>query len=370
MRDLLAERLLANVMQWEPEDVARERPILQAMAALKYDEYQQFSPGMRFVESLASWLGQFAPNERITAYRFVRSRLVFVSSAEMQHLVLTAFPDVVRPLIIERAASELGISDTLVTRIVSSIEYRILLRQTLFLGLSDGARMDFFRRNNVEINNEQAFQTYQVRANKVNDMLSKLQEDSESILQKKTTAEEARWRILVLLDDFAGSGLSYLRKEPDDGYAGKIEKVLRQLQDDDWRTSLASDLRIYVVIYLATEQALFHLNNSIKERSTELGSTVCTVHAVQMLPNTLRIDRSQDTEFMQLIEKYFDDSVIDRHFCNGRFAEPYLGFDGCALPLILHHNTPNNSVPLLWFEEGKRKYIGLFPRLSRHGREL
>jgi hypothetical protein len=51
MRDALAERLLANVMAWTPEDVARERPVLQALAALKYDEYQQFSPGMRFVES-------------------------------------------------------------------------------------------------------------------------------------------------------------------------------------------------------------------------------------------------------------------------------------------------------------------------------
>ena len=58
MRDQLAERLLARVMAWSPEDVARERPVLQAMAAYKYDEYQQFSPGMRFVESLALTLSR------------------------------------------------------------------------------------------------------------------------------------------------------------------------------------------------------------------------------------------------------------------------------------------------------------------------
>ena len=33
MRDPLAEWLLATVMEWSQEDVARERPILQAMAA-------------------------------------------------------------------------------------------------------------------------------------------------------------------------------------------------------------------------------------------------------------------------------------------------------------------------------------------------
>lgn len=27
-----------------------------------------------------------------------------------------------------------------------------------------------------------------------------------------------------------------------------------------------------------------------------------------------------------------------------------LGYGGCALPLVLDHNTPNNSVALLWAE--------------------
>ena len=30
MREALAERLLAQVMSWTPEDVANERPLLQA----------------------------------------------------------------------------------------------------------------------------------------------------------------------------------------------------------------------------------------------------------------------------------------------------------------------------------------------------
>ena len=57
MRDLLAERLLAAVMGWSAEQVAEQRPILQSFAKYKYDEYQQFSPGMRFVESLRFMVG-------------------------------------------------------------------------------------------------------------------------------------------------------------------------------------------------------------------------------------------------------------------------------------------------------------------------
>ena len=65
MRDLLAESLLAKVMGWSPHEVAGERVLLKILGDYKYDEYQQFSPGMRFVESLAQWLEQFNLHERI-----------------------------------------------------------------------------------------------------------------------------------------------------------------------------------------------------------------------------------------------------------------------------------------------------------------
>ena len=68
MKDRLAEELLGKVMNWSPGEVASNLPPLQAIADYKYDEYQQFSPGMRFIESLALWLSQFATaEERITA---------------------------------------------------------------------------------------------------------------------------------------------------------------------------------------------------------------------------------------------------------------------------------------------------------------
>ena len=59
MRDQLAEQLLAKVMKWDSAEVAGHMPLLQSMATYKYDDYQQFFPGMRFIESLALWLQQF-----------------------------------------------------------------------------------------------------------------------------------------------------------------------------------------------------------------------------------------------------------------------------------------------------------------------
>jgi len=93
MRAHLAERLLAAVMGWRAEDIGQERPFLQEMASFKYDNYQQYSPGMRFVESLALWLDQFRTREeRAIAYEFFKRQLVYLSDREIVHFGATRFP--------------------------------------------------------------------------------------------------------------------------------------------------------------------------------------------------------------------------------------------------------------------------------------
>ena len=59
-------------MSWSDERARDEFRWLRLMARLKYDGYRDFQAGMRFIESLATWLRQFAPHERETAYAFVR----------------------------------------------------------------------------------------------------------------------------------------------------------------------------------------------------------------------------------------------------------------------------------------------------------
>lgn len=144
MKNALAEDVLAKVMGWTPEDLARERPVLRDIATYKYDEYEQFSPGMRFIESLALWLNQFSNQERQVAYEFVKKRLIFYSAAEMAHLVAIAYPDFIRPILFKRTAQLLGIPERQINRITASTEFKVLQRQCLFLGLSDGSHTDIF----------------------------------------------------------------------------------------------------------------------------------------------------------------------------------------------------------------------------------
>lgn len=363
MNDELAERLLVRVMEWEKHKVTQERPFLQAMAAFKYDEYQQFTPGMKFIESFALWLYQFRDRrEREIAYDFIKNRLIFISNSEMMHLVSIAYSDCIKPILIKKVAHEMACSGFKISKIVESEDFQILRRQSLFLGLSDGARIDVFRRFSRELSHEQIWPIYDISSEKAKDMQEELRKDLSKFIDRNNLPEP-KFKAIFLLDDFSGSGKSYLKIE-DDSYKGKIYRVYQELfgENGALKPIVSEDLMIYVVLYTAADKAIEHIKemmDNLFKRKGEYG-----VKAIQRIDDEYKIGK-QDKDFVEnLIEKYYDSQIEDRH--TGKDLE--LGFSRCALPLVLHHNTPNNSIALLWsYEDENFDLRGLFPRVKRHG---
>lgn len=368
MKDELAEALLAKVMHWGAAEVAAQRAVLQDLARYKYDEYQQFAPGQRFIESLALWLRQFGGQEaRTAAYKWVRHRLIFLSDAEMNHLVTSTFPTLIRPWLLQKAADETGLRVTCVKALVGSEAYRLRLRQTLFLGLSDGAHIDQFRRANPSLSNEQIWHAYDFSEEKAKDFRKKLIKDLEKRLGRLPTEVEARYRAVCLLDDFTGSGKTYLREEnckPD----GKIAKIWAKLKDksSEFSTFVDQDnVELLIILYVAATQAVDYLEAELPK---QLGLPKEVLQVAHRLPNSCRVECPDDEEFLKLVadEHYFDTSVDDEHAAVGGDSMRY-GFSNCRLPVVLSHNTPNNSLFLLWAGP-EHKIRGLFPRISRHRR--
>ena len=138
MRSALAEKLLIKIMNWTSEEVSKERPLLQALASFKYDEYQQFSPGIRFIESLVKWLAQFEKiEERIIAYSFIMNKLIFISNDQIAHLVNITFSEKINPILILKTAKKIKIESYLVRKITESAEYKEMLKTSLFIGIID-----------------------------------------------------------------------------------------------------------------------------------------------------------------------------------------------------------------------------------------
>ena len=124
------------------------------------------------------------------------------------------------------------------------------------------------------------------------------------------------------------------------------------------------DFDVFILLYVATDQAVAHL----EEYSSKLWGAKkvpCTVRAIQHLPPTITMARTSDDPFRALIDKYYDHSIFDSHIEKGGAPDARYGYADCGLPVVLHHNTPNNAIALLWSYDD-RSVRGLFPRVQRH----
>jgi hypothetical protein len=359
MRDELAERLLAAVMGWNAAQVADVGTAIQTLATLKYDTYRGYRPGEKFLESLARWLWQFDSEDRERALQFVLKELVFVSAAELGHAIETVYPDVLRPRLMSIAAAETGQPRHRVQAISSTRGFRILQRRMLVLGLSDGARLDLLRRTSPELSHEQFWLSPELGNEARSQMANSLRQAFEKFEASDTPPTFVE---VVLVDDFSGSGFTLLRQSTDDAsWKGKLAKAHRELKTLAEEGLVDDEARVLVLLYVTSDQAERTLQKLLKD--TGWG---WDMHVLQPLPSSIVV---QDESLIALCENFYDPILDDEH--KGRAP---LGFGACALPLVLEHNTPNNSISLLWADstdesESTLHRHALFPRYERHHRE-
>ena len=381
MNQDLGLRILGRIMDWDDDRARDEFAWLKLMARLKYDGYRDFQAGMRFIESLATWLQQFEPHERETAYAFLRHALVYIGPSEMERLVERFYPRTVQDRLFRMVAAECDIPPH---RVLIDADARAatrrLRRQTLFMGLSDGARIDTIRHANAGLlSNEQFVQGTQVDTEKWRELIENLRKDLNE--------SDARFRLVYLVDDFAGTGTSFLRfDEKTEERKGKLirfkESVKSANKALDGDKLFEDGWVLCVHHYVASS----HAAGGIQERLDRLADNgdfledwAQATHPSfgMVLPQDLPVNAvgGRHDDFIELTRTYYDPAIRTKHTDVGGVTHIGLGYGGCALPLVLEHNTPNNSVALLWAETDGGVRDGasapamrpLFRRRQRHG---
>ena len=417
MKRELSIQLLRSIL---PEDVWTEDRLretveqLRVVADHKYNKYEMYQPARLFFESLYLFLARLSnPYDRAIALDFIRNRLIFVSREEFQQLAHVLYYDRILQRQFDFASELTGLKRYELKKLRESAAFDRLRRASLYVALSDGARIDYFRRQNLEINNEQVLAAYYANDEKFADMRSKL---AESVGDKG-----AQFDCLFLLDDFCGSGRTLLREvviadfngdvavpvalrgsfehdrkkqqltwqfrgpltegekaslrglSSDGKYLSSIEdlidksssgktelkgSLLRISKDENWRTLVSERAKLYFSPLLITAYAL----NRLRPLLIRLPAPW---NRLELLPAAVLEDDARilagSGEIATFCETYYSPEIADEHTGDVTF-----GYDGCGLPLVLHHNTPNNSVYWLW----SRKWNDpLFARYERHGRE-
>jgi len=348
----LAERLLGSIMEWDAAQLAEHGAALQTLARCKYDEYGMFRPGERFLESLARWLSQFGTlDERRTAIEFVLKRLVFVSVAELDHIIELVYRDIIRPLVRRQVSAATGISPYAVKALTAHTRFRAFQRQLLILGMSDGARLDRLRRASP-VSHEQFNLVSTPSVPEVDAMQKKL----KKALREMNVEGEDKFQHVVLVDDFTGSGYTLLREE-NGVFDGKLIKVKDRLNECREKGSVAPDAKVSILIYIASATA----ERCVREHLTRAGLD-WSLTVVQSIPDSCRVT---DPAMEALARAYSDPTSNDVHK-----GDATLGYRDSRLPLVLSHNTPNNSIALLWGDTsergGSQPRYALFTRYERH----
>lgn len=361
---------LSTVMGWDTDRSREEFAWLGLMSRIKYDGYQDFLAGMRFIESLLDWIQQFKSDERETAYDFVRRSLIYIGPLEMSHLVELFYPEIVQRKLMQETAAQLGIKPYQVWADANADKlYRRLLRQTLFIELSDGARIDIFRRANAGIvSNEQIVTAPRIIRAKWDDLLKDLRIALED--------EDARFSSVYVVDDFIGSGTTLLRKEPSGDWTGKLVRFREDLEDagilhshlqENWKLRVHHYVASHQATKVASERQAAALSDRLQNDKGWFDSVDFSYGMV--LPEDVVVTPERHEQFVKLVDTYYDDSIESKHMKVGG-DDARFGFGQCGLPLILDHNTPNNSLALLWAEtaggQDRHAMRPLFRRRQRH----
>ena len=373
MKQRLALRTLADLMAWNDETAMAEFAWLRLMSRLKYDSYHDYLAGVRFIESLVTWLRQFSQADRATAYQLVRHRLIFISAIEVRRLVERFYPREVEPRLVRAAAEECGVPWYRVWADKASSEaVKRLRRQTLFMGLSDGARMDLFRRANTgTISNEQTVLAPLVDRDKWVDLGDELRKDLPGISDPKFTH-------LYLLDDLTASGTTLIRYDDEKKkWKGKLPKLCDALaaarKDLGDKFPIAKDVTVCVHHYMATTDALqaaIKLDDRAREEKKGKWFTKINFSTGHELDDRARLMSPADDAMLEIAKNYYDPVLENEHSAASGVPDMRFGYKQCKLTLVMEHNTPNNALSLIWAEtagkDGKHAMRPLFRRRSRH----
>lgn len=419
----LAHRLLENILPnppWDEKQVQTLLRDLDVLAEHKYNFYEVYQPGRLFFENLYLWLSSFKEEERTAAIDFLRKDLIFVSREEFQQLAQVLYRDKIHQRHLDLAAERAGLPRHRVAALADCPATQRIKRASLYVALSDGARIDYFRRQNLSISNEQVLPTYQLNSNKAENLVAEL---------AKVAGDGSRFECIFLIDDFCGSGRTLLReyvrarvgeslppltippqlrayvsydeenRELTLTYSGSVTSHLEnellslcasRLYTDAMRelvsrhragqTELTGSLvriaegllpgllapggRVFLCPLLITQYALDRLRPLIPRLPSQLKELEILPGAV--LPDAARIlppsdSGSSEMGIATLCENHYSDDYGDEHTGSIKY-----GYDNCGLPIVLHHNTPNNSIYLLW---SRKMGKPLFMRFERHGRE-
>jgi hypothetical protein len=307
---------------------------------------------------IEDWLKNFKAEERDSAL-YLLSRCMFFGNSCIRQILRSLYRDKYRaPLIHEiRKAHD----NTLDEKVIEP-EFRTKLMNTRFLGVGNpsesGVHLLYYFRQENKISKKLFINTddlVEVKNGKVN-------------LRKKCIEVEH----VVFIDDLCGSG----SQVSSDNNVRRCVEQLRQLEKCpkiSYLMMFGTHSGIQVVkeakindteVRLFDEvEAVMELNDSYKCFGEN--SRYYKADERDLKEKTKAIAYEYGKKLMEKVVDLDYPKSISEEKRQETIEKGALGFGNCQLLLSLYHNTPNNTLPIIWFDEDNQLWSPIFKRYNK-----
>jgi len=298
---------------------------------------------------LEKWLGNFANEKEKFHALYLLSKFMYFGAVPVKKLLKSLYCDLYKYPII--ASIRRHNNDTLDNNLITAV-FKVEENNTRFLPVGNpsesGAHLLYFFRQE-------------------NKLSKKLFVYTDEVIDRNGTAEQLRFpdvKHYVFIDDFCGSGSQATTDT-------NIKRCVSNLK------RLSADIKISYLMLFATANGIKTIKDSglydRVESVIELDNTYkCFDDKSRLFPKKdgFIFEKDFTQEFCFRHGKPLIRSILEKEGFVGNKLEQFsynaaLGWGDCQLLLGFYHNTPDNTLPIIWYDENEISWYPIFKRYNK-----
>ncbi len=283
---------------------------------------------------IMEWLNNFDNDNEKKYALYLLSRLMYFSSSSIRNLLKALYRDLYRYPIIEQIRKDNN--NTLDPNIIES-SFKEELKATRFLGVGNpsesGVHLLYYFRQENKIPKDLFINTDDV-----------VEYDEKGNYKLRDSYKDVKH--YVFIDDLCGSGTQATSND------SNVKRCVQHLRD----IAKGAEISYYMIfgmskgIKVIRDSGLYNQANAVIELDK---SYQCFSDQSRFFnDNEYKREEAQDIAYKHGYK------LLQNH-------NHSLGFGNCQLLLSMHHNTPDNTLPIIWYDEDNSIWKPIFKRYNK-----
>lgn len=281
------------------------------------------------------WLNNFTKKDEKLNALYLLSKFMYFGSTEIKEMLKSMYRDFIKYPLVQKIRK--NNNNTTDLSIINS-EFESEIASTRFMALGNPSESS-------------AHLLYYFRQE--NDLYRNLFVDLNSILKingDKIELEPSSLRRIILIDDFSGGGTQALRYSKN--FLERIKLINPKIE-------------LHYLSLFLTSKAKENLEGS---NFTHVNSVFLLDESFKCFEDSSRYFKEEYENISKLKAKNLCLRYADKLIPDPKRQEQTnpLGYNSCQLLLSMFHNTPNNTLPIFWFNEKHSNWFPVFKRYPKN----